>query len=122
MESNNCPNCGAAITDEKCPYCGTTIFDFSAIDIDKPCFIKFKHGNTIMRTFVEPAGFTYEHPMDDAVLYADNKVVHQVLVPSTAILTFRFKVLPHRNEVLDRNDVLTEFIYLNETDASTKGW
>lgn len=122
MDSYNCPNCGAAITDEKCPYCGTTIFDFSAIDIDKPCFIKFKHSNTIMRTFVEPAGFTYERPIDDAMLYADNKMVHRVQIPSTAIVTFRFKVLPHHNEVFNRNDVLSEFINLDETNASTKGW
>ena len=24
MKNDVCPNCGAAITDEKCPYCGTT--------------------------------------------------------------------------------------------------
>lgn len=122
MESNNCPNCGAVITDEKCPYCGTTIFDFSAIDLDKPCFIKFKHGNTVVRTFVEPAGFTYEQPMDDAMLYADNKVVHRISISSPAIVTFRFKVLPHHNDVFNRDDVLTEFIDLDETDTSTKGW
>lgn len=121
MKNDICPNCGAAITDEKCPYCGTTIFDFSAIDLDKPCFIKFKHGNTIMRTFVEPAGFTYEHPMDEAISYADNKA-YKVLMPSNAIVTFRFKVLPHRNDVFNRDDVLSEIIDLNETDASTKGW
>ena len=122
MNTNNCPNCGAAITDEKCPYCGTTIFDFSAIDIDKPCFIKFKHGDAIMRTFVEPAGFTYESSMDSSTMYADNKMVHRVCMPSAAIVTFQFKVLPHRNDALNRNDVLSEFVNLDETNASTKGW
>lgn len=25
MERETCPQCGAAITDEKCPYCGTFV-------------------------------------------------------------------------------------------------
>ena len=44
----NCPNCGAPITSEQCPYCGTLFYDFSAIEIDKPCFLKIKWGNDIM--------------------------------------------------------------------------
>lgn len=38
----NCPNCGAPITSEQCPYCGTLFYDFSAIEIGKPCFLKIK--------------------------------------------------------------------------------
>lgn len=44
----NCPNCGAPITSEQCPYCGTLFYDFSAIEIGKPCFLKIKWGNNIM--------------------------------------------------------------------------
>ena len=36
----DCPQCGAAITDEKCPYCGAVFYDFSAITISEPCYIK----------------------------------------------------------------------------------
>ena len=44
----NCPNCGAPITSEQCPYCGTLFYDFSAIEIGKPCFLKIKWGNNII--------------------------------------------------------------------------
>lgn len=44
----NCPNCGAPITSEQCPYCGTLFYDFSAIEIGKPCFLKIKLDNNIM--------------------------------------------------------------------------
>ena len=43
----DCPNCGAPITSERCPYCGTLFYDFSAIEIGKPCFIKIKYNNDI---------------------------------------------------------------------------
>lgn len=45
----NCPNCGAPVTSEQCPYCGTLFYDFSAIEIGKPCFLKIKQGDNIMR-------------------------------------------------------------------------
>ena len=44
----NCPNCGAPIVSEQCPYCGTLFYDFSAIEIGKPCFLKIKWGDNIM--------------------------------------------------------------------------
>lgn len=47
-EQLNCPNCGAPIASEQCPYCGTLFYDFSAIEIGKPCFLKIKWGNNIM--------------------------------------------------------------------------
>lgn len=48
IERTNCPNCGGPIESEKCKYCGTMFYDFSAIEIDKPCYLKIKHGNMIM--------------------------------------------------------------------------
>ena len=45
----NCPNCGAVITSEQCPYCGTLFYDFSAIEIGKPCFLKIKYENNIIK-------------------------------------------------------------------------
>ena len=47
-ERLNCPNCGGPITSEQCKYCGTLFYDFSAIEIGKPCYLKIKHNNTIM--------------------------------------------------------------------------
>lgn len=47
-EQLNCPNCGAVITSEKCAYCGTLFYDFSVIDIDKPCYLKIKYQNAII--------------------------------------------------------------------------
>lgn len=44
----NCPNCGAPIVSEQCQYCGTMFYDFSSIEIGKPCFIKIKHDNNII--------------------------------------------------------------------------
>lgn len=44
----NCPNCGAPIVSEQCPYCGTLFYDFSAIEIGKPCFLKIKWGDNVM--------------------------------------------------------------------------
>lgn len=37
-----CPQCGAAITDEKCPYCGAVFYDFSTITLQEPCYIRIK--------------------------------------------------------------------------------
>lgn len=42
MRKLDCPQCGAAITDEKCPYCGAVFYDFSAITLNEPCYIKIK--------------------------------------------------------------------------------
>lgn len=47
-EQTNCPNCGAPIVSEKCAYCGTLFYDFSTIDMDKPCYIKIKYQNAIV--------------------------------------------------------------------------
>lgn len=44
----NCPNCGGPITQEQCPYCGTMFYDFSAIEIGKPCYIKIKHNSQLI--------------------------------------------------------------------------
>lgn len=42
MKKLNCPQCGAAITDEKCPYCGAVFYDFSTITLNEPCYIRIK--------------------------------------------------------------------------------
>lgn len=47
-EQLNCPNCGAPIVSEKCAYCGTLFYDFSTIDVDKPCYLKIKYQNAVV--------------------------------------------------------------------------
>lgn len=42
MKNLTCPQCGAVITDETCPYCGAVFYDFSAITLNAPCYIKIK--------------------------------------------------------------------------------
>lgn len=48
----NCPNCGAPISGSICEYCGTIFYDFSVIDVDKPCWITVRHGNSLLRAKV----------------------------------------------------------------------
>lgn len=38
--SHNCPNCGAPINTVQCPYCGTVLYDFAALDIDHPTYVR----------------------------------------------------------------------------------
>lgn len=40
----NCPNCGAEMSGEKCPCCGTVLYDFGNIDLERPQYIKIRHG------------------------------------------------------------------------------
>ena len=43
----NCPNCGAGITGESCEFCGTVIYDFAAIQLGKPSYVKIMYENEI---------------------------------------------------------------------------
>lgn len=47
MKKYNCPNCGAGITGESCQYCGTVIYDFAAIQLGKPSYVKIMHNDTM---------------------------------------------------------------------------
>ena len=38
----NCLNCGAPLHGDVCKYCGTTYYDFSSMEINKPCYLKIK--------------------------------------------------------------------------------
>lgn len=48
----NCPNCGSAITAEKCPYCGAVFYDFTAIKVNDPCYVKIRWGDSILKAEV----------------------------------------------------------------------
>lgn len=122
MEKQNCPNCGAIISEEKCPYCGTMFYDFSAIDFDKPCFIKFKKDGKIMRLCVRLKGLKYSMEPDIVTLYAGNQSIYQYNRPVNRELNLNFTVVPHTNEVVERDDVISEIVDLNEVTSDTKGW
>lgn len=47
MRRYNCPNCGAGITGERCEFCGTVIYDFAAIQLGKPSYVKIIHNGVI---------------------------------------------------------------------------
>ena len=49
----NCPNCGAEMSGEKCPYCGTVLYDFGNIDLERPQYIKIRHGGKIFICHVD---------------------------------------------------------------------
>lgn len=68
----NCPNGGAPLTGHKCQYCGAIIFDFAAIEIGKPVWISFKHGDQWMLAHVLPeSAEVHVEPMNEFTLYAD---------------------------------------------------
>ena len=43
----NCPNCGAPIEDVRCPYCNTIFYDFAALSLDEPVYIRIKNREEI---------------------------------------------------------------------------
>ena len=43
----NCPNCGAPIEDIRCPYCNTIFYDFAALSLDEPVYIRIKNRGEI---------------------------------------------------------------------------
>ena len=74
MERHNCPNCGAPIQSTQCPYCGTVFYDFTALDSDKPTYIRMNwHGNQIVfRAIMRSADIEVR---DDPIsYYVDNKM------------------------------------------------
>jgi len=63
----NCPNCGAGITGEQCQFCGTVIYDFAAIQLGRPSFVKLAHNGTIymFRMIVDDFSMRHEvHTVD----------------------------------------------------------
>lgn len=66
-----CPSCGAAITDDRCPYCGIPIYDLSVIDMQNPCYIKFKRGGDILKCKVYVRSCQMKIEPEYCALYAD---------------------------------------------------
>lgn len=82
----NCPNCGSAITAEKCPYCGAVFYDFTAIKVNEPCYVKIKYGDEVlmaeviaseMRVTITPVESYWNNGFDEVhvVRHRDNSKI-----------------------------------------------
>ena len=74
----NCPNCGAPINADVCPYCGTAFLDWSALDINKPNWIKLKLGNHIVIIKASITDFSYNYGDPDTLYFCDNQKCKQI--------------------------------------------
>lgn len=109
-----CPNCGAAITDEKCPYCGSMFLDFACVDMDKPCYIKFKYQDRILRAKCQFTGLTYNVSCNDVYAYADTSAYYVSRSPDSEI-TLTFLVLPD-------DGVLSRIVNTKEVSKDARPW
>ena len=77
----NCPNCGAGITGESCEFCGTVIYDFAAIQLGKPSYVKFMKDDQIyiFRMYVDNLSIRHEV---DAVDLADDCRGFPIFIPA----------------------------------------
>lgn len=86
----NCPNCGSAITQEKCPYCGAVFYDFTAIDVNEPCYVKIKYGDDVlmaevivseMRVTIEPVESYWNNGFDEVhvIRHRDNSTIELMM-------------------------------------------
>ncbi|MBR5013473.1 MAG: hypothetical protein IKY16_02580 [Bacteroidales bacterium] len=89
-----CPQCGAAITSETCPYCGAVFFDFAAIDMDQPFYIKIKRGNMIYRMKARLNMVNFEERPIITTYYADNAAVFNHRCGSYRKIKMEMDVLP----------------------------
>lgn len=109
-----CPNCGAAITNEKCPYCGTLFYDFAAMELDKPFYIKFRNGSKVCRAKVLLDSLNLRHDMDRGYMYADN-LMYSVAMPQTSHLTLELSILQD-------NGILAMIVDTDEISPDYKAW
>lgn len=111
---DNCPNCGAVVTSEKCPYCGTLFYDFAAIDIKKPFFIKFKKGSKIFRAKCKLSDLEINMSSERTRLYADNSCVDDVSYP---VSTINLELL-----IQSDNGILAMIVDTDEISPDYKAW
>ena len=114
-KQNNCPNCGAAITEEKCPYCGVLFYDFAAMEMDKPFYIKFRNGSRVYRAKVLLDSLNIRHDADRGCCYADNVSYFEVQTQSSH-MTLELTIVP------DDNSVLGIIVDTDEVSPDAKPW
>ena len=71
--THNCPNCGAPIEDVKCPYCGTILYDFAALDVDHPTYVRIKVGEDVLTFNARLAHASVCMDPCDITLFGDGK-------------------------------------------------
>ena len=100
-EQLNCPNCGAPIVSEKCAYCGTLFYDFSTIDVDKPCYLKIKYQNAVVMLKAKVRRSELNMTTESTTAY-DILGVPIVKFPSSQSLdlSLDFECVPFDNNVL----------------------
>lgn len=100
-EQLNCPNCGAPVTSEKCAYCGTLFYDFSVIDVDKPCYLKIKYQNAIIMVQAKVTHSELNMTTNTTTAY-DIWGVPRLTFPSSRELdlSLEFNCIPFDNGVL----------------------
>ena len=102
----NCPNCGAPITAEKCAFCGTLFYDFSAIEIGKPCYLKIKHENNIflVKAMATNAELNMNTETCDAYDVMGNHIISCVSKRDMN-LSIEFRCVPFKNHLLEVRSV-----------------
>lgn len=100
-EQLNCPNCGAPITSEKCEYCGTLFYDFSTIDVDKPCYLKIKYQNAIVMVKAKVRHSELNMTTESQTAYdAFGSPLITFLSSQSLDLSLEFECVPFDNDVL----------------------
>ena len=100
-EQLNCPNCGAPITSERCEYCGSMFYDFSAIEIDKPCYLKIKYDNNIImvRAICKAASIEVTRDTSDVFDALGSKLL-SFITQTNMDLSMSFSCVPFDNNNL----------------------
>lgn len=77
----NCFNCGAPISGNSCAHCGTPFYDFSVLDLAKPCWVTIKYGNSLLkaRMYVESLSATVEQEPYLDLNYVDKSGVYRFI-------------------------------------------
>ena len=101
-EKINCPNCGAPITSEQCPFCGTMFYDFSAIRIGEPCYLKIKYNDTIMtvKAIANNAECTMSVDTTD-IIDGLGQTVHSFTSNYNLDLSMDFRCAPFRGHLME---------------------
>ena len=100
MKRTNCPNCGAPINEVVCPYCGTVFYDFTAIDSEKPTYIRM---NMDGKQFVFKAlmvSANIDLKQDEYPLFADIFADNRIVSTNSAMVSIEFMILQDDEGVL----------------------
>lgn len=99
----NCPNCGAPIVSEKCQYCGTLFYDFSAIDLGKPCYLKIKYNNAIMAVKAIPTNVTCTMNTDCVDVCRYGEPISSIITGHNLDLSMDFHCIPFDGVIDSKN-------------------